>query len=104
MTGRRWLVWEDDNPAHTEPLTAAEAAAQFLHLANDDPDAQYDIRQCTDDELEWAGMTGSPALEVHDICDGAGNLALPINGAKLWNPNMPDLGWHCPHEDDEDDE
>lgn len=94
--GRRWMVWEDDSPNNPDRiLTAAEAAAEFLRLVTTDPDAKFEIRQCGEDEIEWAGLDDYD-LSTHDVCDGSGNLALPVGDAKLWNPNLPHIGWACP--------
>lgn len=57
-----YYVVVDDTPELPErPLTERQAAEEFLRLAEDteDPDledAAIEIRVCTDEDLEWAGI------------------------------------------------
>lgn len=53
---RRWLVWVGDTPIAPEhPLSWQDAAEVFALEASDPLETTVEIRQCTHEELVWAG-------------------------------------------------
>lgn len=70
MTARYWLVFEDDSPIFPErPLNADEAVREFVRYVKEDPDTQVEIRQCTEEDLEWAGISLDDEPEDDDEGD-----------------------------------
>ncbi len=60
---RFWLVWTDDTPIAPEhPLGHAEAVELFAAEVEEDPDQKVEIRQCSDEDLRWAGNHGGVRL------------------------------------------
>lgn len=55
---RYWYVVIDDTPVNPErPLSARDAAQEFLtFIEDDDPDQEVELRQCSAEDLEWAGV------------------------------------------------
>jgi hypothetical protein len=76
---RYWLIWEDDTPEFVEkPLTAKEAATRFIEVAERDPSALVEVKQCTREDLDWAGghyADGIGSDEMDDLDDDEGDNA-----------------------------
>lgn len=55
---RYWLVWVGDTPVNPqEPLGHEDAMAEFLNQVElGEDDEKVEIRQCSAEELEWAGL------------------------------------------------
>lgn len=52
-----WLVWVDDSPIAPErPLRLEEAIADFRGEAVDEDAVVVEVRQCSAQELKWAGI------------------------------------------------
>jgi hypothetical protein len=63
MAQRYWLVWVDYEPFNPEqPLGSDEAAAEFAGQVTAN-DTTVEIRQCSDEDLEWAGIEIEPDPE-----------------------------------------
>lgn len=69
---RYWLVWVDDTPVFPEsPLNEEQAAQRYLHEVAEDPDAVVEIKQCTREDLEWAGVEDGIGRDEEPIWEGA---------------------------------
>jgi len=54
---RYWLVWEDDTPVVPQrPMSMEAVITEFRELVTQDPEVKVEIRQCSQDELDWAGV------------------------------------------------
>jgi hypothetical protein len=53
---RYWLIWVDDTPVGVDtPRRADQVGDAFLRETNDDPTALVEVKQCTREDLDWAG-------------------------------------------------
>lgn len=60
MSARYWLVWDDDTPIGPENPYSEQDLYQAYDLMREllrqDPNAKVEIRQCEDEDLEFAGI------------------------------------------------
>lgn len=66
LKNKLWLVWQDDSPIFPEkPLVWEQAVEEFKCLIDQavsegDPFESLEIRQCSYEEMEWAGVDLAP--------------------------------------------